>query len=614
MANYRITELDFDNIKVNLKEFLSNYRDKDGKLIFTDYDFDASSLSILLDLLAYNTHYNAYMVNMLANEMFLDSAVKRESAVSLAKHLGYTPLSIRAARAVIDFELPAPVDTPPTLTLPRFTPFTTSIDGQIYNFVNLDAAIIKPEEGRYIFRDIVITEGEVLRFSYRVDRSGPGEKYKIPNRNVDTTTLLVTVQNSFTDNGTQIFQRTNDISNLTENSAVYFLEESPDGFYEIHFGDGVLGKKLIPGNIVIIDYLATSGPACNVSEKINQFFNIGSRIGGILLETQILAKVNSSGGSNAETIEDIKFKAPKFLSSFDRAVTADDYKSIIDVNYPLVESINVWGGEENIPPKYGKVLISLKPFQGYVIDALTKNRIQKEVLKNKKMLSTIVEFVDPNYLYVNVDCKIRHSITDSRYNSKQIQVLALQSIQNYFAEELQKFDKDFVFSKLSSRLDSIDKSIIGNYLNIKIQKRIAPEVNDILDFSGNNSIRFLNKLVSGSIDSTVFLFEDIDVLRRAYLKDELTDGTTGKIRLLEQFTNNVIRENFGTIDYNTGTVTLPRLKVSGYPEGIADIKLTAKTQELDINATRDIILVLDDSTLLSEVRQSSGIVINVVEE
>ena len=378
MANYRLAELDFDEIKVNLKQFLTNYRDKDNNLIFKDYDFEASSLNILIDLLSYNTHYNAYLANMVANEMFLDSAVKRESAVSIAKHLGYTPLSYKSARAKLTFTA-VPLDNPTSLTLPRFSPFTTQINTTQYTFVNLDPITIKPIDGIYTFSDVEIVEGEPLIYSYRVDLSGPGEKYTIPNKNVDTSTIRVTVQNSFTDLTTQTYSLAESLASITGTSKVYFLEENPSGFFEVFFGDNVIGRKLISGNLVKIEYLVSNGDQCNVSGAISQTFTLGAKIGGVTLAAPVTSTINSSGGDTGDTIDEIKFKAPRFLSSFNRAVTASDYKALIEANYPLIESVSVWGGEENDPPKYGKVIISLKPYDGYTVNDTLKNSITQNL-------------------------------------------------------------------------------------------------------------------------------------------------------------------------------------------------------------------------------------------
>jgi len=614
MSNYRISELDFDTIKTNLKQFLTNYRDKDNNLIFKDYDFDASSISILLDLLSYNTHYNAYLANMVANEMFLDSAVKRESAVSIAKHLGYTPLSYRSARATVSFEIPNPVNSPASLTLPKFSPFTTTIDDGTYTFVNLDAVTIKPEDGLYVFSNVEIVEGEPLVYSYRVDVSGPGEKYTIPNKNIDTSTIRVTVQNSYTDLTAYSYTLAENLSLILSTSKVFFIEENPSGFFEIFFGDDILGQKLSPGNIVIIEYLVSNGDSGNVSGSIDQQFSLGTTVGGVTLNTSIVATVNSSGGDVPDTLDEIKFKAPRFLSSFNRAVTADDYKALIEANFPLVESVSVWGGEENDPPKYGKVIISLKPYDGYTVSDTVKTSIKDNILSGKKVMSIIPEFIDPTYLYINLDTKVKFNSKNSKYTSAQIELLTRAKIESYFKQELQKFNKNFIYSKLSKDIDSIDSSIIGNVSTIKLQKRITPIVGAQNGFTGSSIIKFSNKLISGSIISTSFYYDVVGTIATAFLKDNLTTTTSGSIDLVDFYTGAVLIQSIGTVNYTTGEVSFASLNPSGYIENATDIRIYAKTEELDIQSTKDLILVIDDSKLYSSAKRISGLSITVTQE
>lgn len=598
MANYRLAELDFDDIKRNLKNFLSNYRDKENNLVFSDYDFEASSLSILLDILAYNTHYNAYLANMVANEMFLDSAVKRESAVSIAKHLGYTPVSFRSARARLDFTVPSPQGLPASLTLPKYTPFTTTIEGTIYTFVNLDTIIIKPENNQYRFNNVIVVEGEPLTYTYRVDLGGPQEKYVIPNKNVDISTIRVTVQNSFTDLTSSTFIRAEDIIGLNPESKIFFVEENTGGNYEILFGDGNIGQKLNSGNLVTIEYLVSSGKDCNVSPDVTQNFYLGVPLGGVRLDSPIVAVNNSSGGDIPDTIEEIKFKAPKFLSSYNRAVTANDYKAIISANYPLVESISVWGGEDNIPPLYGKVMISLKPYTGYAINDSTKNSILNDILSDKKMMSIIPEFVNPKYLFIQVDTTVKYDLKKSKYTPEQLQLLVRSEINKYFLQELQKFDKDFIYSQLSKVIDSTDISVIGNISTLKLQKRITPVLNALNGYMEENVINFSNELVPGSVRSTAFFFEDENnIIKTVYIKDVLTDNLASTLDLLEFTTNNVILKNIGTVDYIRGTLSIPSLKPIGYLENTSDIRIYSSPKKLDIDATKDLILLLDDTIL-----------------
>ncbi len=609
MANYRLAELDFDEIKVNLKQFLTNYRDKDNNLIFKDYDFEASSLNILIDLLSYNTHYNAYLANMVANEMFLDSAVKRESAVSIAKHLGYTPLSYKSARAKLSFTV-TPLDNPTSLTLPRFSPFTTQINTTQYTFVNLDPITIKPIDGVYTFSDVEIVEGEPLIYSYRVDLSGPGEKYTIPNKNIDTSTIRVTVQNSFTDLTTQTYSLAESLSTITGTSKVYFLEENPSGFFEIFFGDNILGKKLVSGNLVKIEYLVSNGDQCNVSGAITQTFTLGAKIGGVTLGAPVTATTNSSGGDVGDTIDEIKFKAPRFLSSFNRAVTASDYKALIEANYPLIESVSVWGGEENDPPKYGKVIISLKPYDGYTVNDSLKNSILQNTLLDKKVMAITPEFIDPNYLYVTIDSKVKFDSKNSKYSAAEIEILTRKTIQDYFKQELQKFNKNFIYSKLSKNIDAIDSSIIGNVNSIKIQKRITPAVNTINEYTGSTVLKFANKLVSGSVYSTSFYYTTGNTISTVYLQDNITTSTTSTLDLLDFYTSKTIELNVGTVDYTSGQVSIPSLNPAGFVENSTDIRIYSRIQEMDIGSTRDIVLVIDDSNLDTAVKRSSGLTVS----
>jgi hypothetical protein len=614
MSNYRIAELDFDDIKTNLKDFLKNYRDKNNELIFSDFDFDSSSLSILLDILAYNTHYNAYLANMVANEMFLDSAVKRESAVSIAKHLGYTPLSYRSARATLDFTIPSPENLPSTVTLPKYSPFTSTIENTIFTFVNLDSITIKPENGVYRFTNVEVVEGEPLTFTYRVDVSGPQEKYTIPNRNIDTSTIRVTVQKSFTDLTFSTFEKTEDLTAVNSNSKIFYVEQNPSGFYEIFFGDGILGQKLEPGNLVIVEYLVSNGSLGNVSEKITQLFSLGTTISGVSLSAPIVATTNSTGGDEEDTIEEIKFKAPKFLSSFNRAVTANDYKAIIEANYPLIESIAVWGGEDNDPPMYGKVMISLKPFFGYTINDEVKSTILNKVLADKKMMSTIPEFVDPKYLFVQLITNVRYDVRNSRFTPNDIQSLVKFQIEKYFSQDLQKFDRDFVYSRLSRFIDDSDQSIIGNTTSFKIQTRIEPAVNVNNGYVNGNAINFANKLVSGSIRSTYFYYRNnVNEIKTVYIGDVLTKENTSTINLYDAINGAIIFNGVGTIDYNTGKIVMPLLNIAGYIEGSTDIRIYAEPFNLDLYTTRDLILLIDDTQQNASIGAENGLNINVIQ-
>ena len=268
MSNLRIAELDFDQIKTNLKTYLK------AQTEFTDYDFEGSGLSTLLDILAYNTHYNAYLANMVVNEMFLDSAVKRSSAVSIAKHIGYTPVSARGAVANLEIVVTSPTGLPAILTMDRYTPFTSTVDGVSYTFLTTEAKTADRVGTTYTFTGVDVTEGTLLSYSYAVSDITPAAKYEIPNEAVDTTTIKVSVQTSSTDTTTNTYTLSTDITGINGNSKIYYLEQNPQGKYQIYFGDGIIGKSLAAGNIVTIQYMVATGAAVNVSSTVSQFFAI----------------------------------------------------------------------------------------------------------------------------------------------------------------------------------------------------------------------------------------------------------------------------------------------------------------------------------------------------
>jgi hypothetical protein len=620
MANLRIAELDFDTIKTNLKDYLKNYTDIDGAPYFTDFDFEGSGLSILMDLLSYNTHYNAYLASMVINDMFLDSAVKRASAVSIAKHLGYTPVSARGARATISFSVSDLTNAPDFLTLEKYTPFTTYINDITLTFVNLDAKTIQPVNGAYTFTDIEIVEGTPLQYVYSVDSPGPMEKYVIPNDNVDTSTIQVIVQNSISDTTQTIYTLSEDTLDLDGTSTVFFLEENPAGLYQIYFGDGVLGKKLLRNNLVTINYLISNGTDGNVAGTISQQFSCGSSIGGGTVVGTIIASTNSRGGLAREDINSIKFRAPKFASSSNRAVTGEDYKAIISKNYPLVQSVSVWGGENNTPPMYGKVIISLNPYAGYNITDGVKNDIKNTILQNKQVLSIMPEFVDPDYFYINLSVNVKYQAAKTSSTSNDIQNLIINQINNYFVTDLQKFDKDFIFSKLSRNIDDINDYIVGNLMTVKLQRRIEPILNSALNvYLTGNTIKFKNGLVPGSLTTTSFAvnYKGNSVL--AKIKDvpnsTIPDNNgAGTIQLIDASTGNILNDMYGIINYGTGEISINSLELIGYPTDTSDIRLTATVQDgfLDITVNRNQIILLDDSTSNLDSNRLPGLTVNVI--
>lgn len=603
----RITELDFAQIKTNLKNFL---RSQDE---FNSYDFEASGLNVLIELMAYNTHYNAYLANQQHNESFMDSAVKRESVVSKAKQLSYTPRSTTAASAILNIDVINPSGSPTFLTLDKYTPFTTNIDGANYTFVNIDAVTIKQVNNVYRFGDIVVKEGRPYSYNFSSVSPGPSEKFIIPNDGIDTTSLTVTVRNSATDSTRTIYTLVDDITKVTGDSTVYYLEENVTGKYEIFFGDGVLGKKLSAGNVVTVEYIITNGSDANVSPNFNQSFTLAGTIQGNN-NVSIGVVRNSTGGSSRETIDDIRFNAPRAYVAQNRVVSTEDYSAILKEYLGSIESVNVWGGEDNVPPIYGKVFISLKPFDGYEITPSQKEQIRREILAPRNIVSVIPEFVDPEYLYVNMDVNVKYNPSNTTLSTNQVQDVVQATINDHFSDELQKFNQGFVGSRLTTKINSAEPSIFGSAIAVRIQKRIEPSLNVVQSYILN----FNTKIHPGDLQSTRFYYSNVGTLIQARIKDSPDSmppdyNGTGTLYLYDAIENSDIKA-IGSVNYATGDVTITNIVVDGYIENQTDIRITVEQQETfgDVEVTNNQILVTDDSTANSSLNRLAGITINMI--
>jgi hypothetical protein len=595
MSNLRIAELDFDQIKTNLKTYLNAQSE------FTDYDFEGSGLSVLLDILAYNTHYNAYLANMLMNEMFLDSAVKRSSAVSIAKHLGYTPTSARGAVANLDIVVTNPTGLPPSLTMDRYTPFTSSVDGSAYSFLTTEAQTALRVGTTYTFSGVNVKEGSLLNYSYVVADTSTSIKYEIPSTFVDTTTLSVTVQTSASDASAFTYTLSTDITGINDTSKVYFLEQNAQGKYEIFFGDNVIGQGLSVGNIINIQYTTVQGAAVNVSSTVAQSFIAANTIGGSS-NIGITVNSNSTGGADVEGIASIKFNAPRVNASKNRAVTATDYEALILANYSGAESVSVWGGEDNDPPYYGKVLISLKPYSGYTISDATKQTIIDNILKSRKAITVTPEFVDPSYFFVGVSANIVYNTSLTPLSGEQIKALADTAISNYFLSDLQKFNKTFNHYKLTNIIQESHASITGVLISLKLQKRIIPTLNTTNVFTGDSAIKYRNPIKPGSIFSSYFYTSvngNATLVKISDIPNDTPPSDTGSgvLRIINAVTGSVVNNNIGTVNYSTGVVSITGIVPTGIPAGVTDIRVSASIQETNYNlsVSRNEILIQDDT-------------------
>lgn len=465
----QITELEFDSIKTSLRNYLQSQNE------FSDYDFEGSGLNVLLDILAYNTHYMSYYNNMIANEMFLDTADLRQSVVSHAKLLGYTPRSATGAIARVNYQITPPNgNTQSVLQVPRFTRIKSeNINGTNYTFVTLDDKLITKVDGKFVANNVIVKQGTPVVYTFSVsDDINPKQNFTLPDFNVDTSTIEVTVQTSATNLSTEKYVLAEDASLTTANSAIYFLDEVDGGKYQIYFGDDIIGKKLKDGNIVIVSYLVTDAELAN---RANVFTMIDYPDG--FSNISVTTTQSASGGAPIESIQSVRFTAPKAYIAQNRAVTKNDYITQINKKYPFFDSVTVWGGEENVPPVYGKVFISAKPKDGFEVTEAEKNFIKEVILKPISVLTVIPEYVNADYNFLNfgVNC----TYNPSRTNKKPAQVdsVVRTAIQNFVANELNKFNATFRSSRLSRAIDDSDPSILSTELNIFVEKKIRPELN-----------------------------------------------------------------------------------------------------------------------------------------
>ena len=586
-TNLSVNSLDFDTIKDNLKTYLKSQD------TFKDYDFEGSAMSILLDILAYNTHYEAFYNNMVANEMFLDSAAKRDSVVSLAKQLGYTPTSTTSARATIDISLGSTAGMDSSSIIPIGSKFTASKDGKSYNFINLSVGTIDVNSDPHV-SDLEVVEGKRARFTFVYDAANTDRKFIIPDNAVDTSTLTVRVQTSATDTTgfTDSWTLATDINDVTSTSKVYFLQEEEDGKFEVYFGDDAIGKALTDGNLVILEYIIASG---SVANSIGTTDATGDRAFSYGSGNTVIVKSASIGGAERESLESIRSKAPKSYQAQDRAVTMEDYKSILVRDYPDVESVNVWGGEDNIPPEYGKVFISFKPSDGTVITENTKESIARSITNNKSIVSITPVISDPNYIYLNVDITASYNPDNTTLSENSLKSLIRNKVRDYSDNFLEKFDKGLRYSKFIKEIDDSEASIVSNDTDIKMEYRLYP----LIGKSSSYRISYGNPIYhphSGHISvvssSSFKMLDSTNTERTCFLDD---DGL-GKIRIYysTEGVKTYINLEAGTIDYENGTIILNNINIrSIVSESFLRIMVQPGTK--DIESSRNTILIVDST-------------------
>jgi len=466
----KITELDFDTIKANLKEYLKTQPE------FTDYNFDGSGLSILLDVLAYNTHYMGYYMNMMANEMFIDTAQLRQSVVSHAKLLGYTPRSRVASQATINVAFQEVMGgSNSAMTLPKFTKFTSAPkDSKSYTFVTVEQRVAsKNNAGYFNFENLQIKEGNPVSYVFTYDaQTNEKQVFVLPDVGIDTSTLTVQIQKSATNFSLETFELAQDATTVVSDAPVYYLEENRNGRYQISFGDGILGAALENGNIVIVSYVVTSGDSAN---GIRTFKLSDNPMPGAAVT--IVLSTESSSGKLEETTENIKFTAPKSFIAQNRAVTKNDYVALINKNYPYFDSVAVWGGEENVPPVYGKIFFSVKPRGNYEVTQSEIQQLKDEVLAPISVLTVTPEYVAPDYNYMNFVVDVVYDPRKTTKTAGGIQTAVYNAVLGFSEDYLNTFNNTFKMSKLIRAVDDADPSIENNSIRVLIEKRFRPLLN-----------------------------------------------------------------------------------------------------------------------------------------
>ncbi len=609
MPLINFSSLDFDQIKKSLREVLKTNAN------FTDYDFEGSNLSSIIDILAYNTYITSYNANMVANEVFIDSATLRENVVALAKNIGYTPKSRKASRCSVNFfvDTSSISSNPPSITLKAGPVGSTAnqFGSDSYVFNILEDTTVSVANSRADFENIEIIEGTRITQSFTYSARNPNQRFILTNAGIDTDTIMVQVKPSegssikikYDASSSLIDPKTDNVVNA--NSTIYFLQEVEDERYEVIFGDGVFGKALEDGNVIEITYLVCSGPDAN---RISNFDFSGKLVyvsdstensitGGISL---ISVNTPSTGGDVIESVSSIKKYAPQVYGTQDRAITANDYEVLIPNKiYPEAESISVFGGEELVPPRFGKVFISIKPRNGDFVSQGIKENIKRD-LRKYSVTGIVPEILDLKYLYIVTNSKVYYdtrSISDVAAVSSTIQ----KNIQAYAdSAELNKYGTRFKYSKFLGIIDQSHRSITSNITSVQMRRDLRLATNQFaeyaVDFGNHMHVQYMTGY---NIKSSAFRV--LDITEDVYLFDEPNNTETGIISLYSleapgSTTPVVKRRNVGAINYMTGRITLNPINIVSGKEkdGIEVMEIFAVPHSNDVIGLQDLYLQLDD--------------------
>ena len=568
ITKLNITDLDFDSIKNNLRDYFGSQTE------FSDHDFEGSAISVMLDILAYNTYYNSYYVNMLASESFLDSAQLRDSVVSRASMLGYTPQSVTGAKANVAITV-TPGDSPASITIDKDTQFTSSVNGTSYTFCTANSTTITPVDGVYTATGVTLAQGIPLTYRYTANTANTEQKFLLPNANTDTDSLTVTIQESATDTNTSVYTKATDITTVNSTSNVYFLSEHTAGQYKVEFGDGVLGRKPITGNIVLLKALVSEGDDCNGANT----FSAAGTVGGY--STVSVAVSNAaSGGSDKESLESIKFNAPKTYETQNRAVTTDDYKKIVEAEVSGLDSVSVWGGQDHSTPTYGTVFISAKPTGATSLSTSQISEI-KAAASSFNMVAMTPQVVDPDIVDLIFSVTVKYDSRLTTLSSGAVAEQVIDTIQTYKTNNLLKFGSIFRHSSLSTNIDNTESSIISNLTTITAKKGITPSTttSDSYTISFNNAIYNPSTTYEGAVSSTAFAYTDSDGTSYATC---YIDDLNGKLRIyyLSGSTKVVLDNDTGSVTYSNGYISITSFQPDSFDGSTLDFTIEPAVNDL----------------------------------
>ena len=586
-ASLSLVELDFDGLKNSLKSYLSSQSQ------FLDYDFESSNMNVLLDILSYNTFHNAFYLNMVAAESYLDSAQLRNSVVSHAKELNYVPRSKRSAKATVSISFEANTNV---VTVPKNTSFTSLVGSKLFTFLTDRESVHFSANGSFHVQSLDVYEGTLVTDTYIVDTTNPTQRFIVMDKDVDTRSIDVQVTED--NDGTKLqFNPASSTLDLSSTSRVYFLQGAEDYRYEIVFGDDVIGRKPKNGAIVRISYRTCSGEEANGAAR----FQLDNEFVEFSTSPDVETVDISRGGSEAESTESIKFYAPRYFQTQERAVTTSDYEIILKQRFPEINAVSAYGGEELSPPQYGRVLIAVDISD---VDGLPASKVDEYLnfIRPRSPLSIDPSLVSPEYTYYRVQSKIKYSVNDTSYTSDQIKSLVVNRIITYDDTYLNRFKASFRYSKFLAAIDSIeDSGILSNDTQVTVYKKFEPTFGSQEDYYLDFTLPLTE---SGAVLGATYDVRDLTAVYSSEFifnseRVHVADDGQGVLRVVKDTngTVSVVRPNIGSVDYSTGLVKIVDLQIDALLVGESEVRLFVVTADRDFDTFKNVILQLESNQI-----------------